>query len=323
MVTPERRQPEPPRRFPLAAVDLVGGYEGRRVLHGVTLPVEQGRITVLMGPSGAGKTTCVRHLVGLSLPWEGRVLVHDRDIRELTDDALRSEQRRMSVMLQGSTLFGGGLAWSLSVFENVAYPLRLRTTLGEDAIAERVRGRLAQVGMADHADAPLSSLSAGMVQRVSLARALVSESEIVVLDSPETGVDGVCLHAVIEAIRAAHRDTRATFLIATHHLELTRALADVLAVIRAGRIEAIGPPDLVVGDDEGFAAHFVRGHPGDGLTMADAAEGRPPSLPEVVNSRWPRAEVLLVVAAIGLIATVVAIVVALVVFRGPSLPAGR
>lgn len=306
----------------LAAVDLVARYDGRRVLHGVTLPVARGQVTVLMGPSGAGKTTCVRHLVGLSTPAEGRALIDGRDIQELTDDELREQQRRMSVMLQGTTLFGGGLGWSLTVFENVAYPLRARTRLAEAELALRVRRRLAQVGLEERADLPLSDLSAGMVQRVSLARALVSNSEIVVLDSPETGVDGVRINAVIDGIRSAHLETGATFLVATHHEQLARAIGDTLAIIRAGRIVAYGRVDDVLRDESGFAARFVRGDPASGLGMTDVLEGAIAPLPELVEPSSRRVNLLIVLATIAVVAIVVALVAALVILRGPNVPPG-
>ena len=306
----------------LAAVDLVAAYDGRRVLHGITLPVARGQVTVLMGPSGAGKTTCVRHLVGLSTPSSGRALINGRDIRCLTDDQLRAEQRRMSVMLQGSALFGGGLGWSLSVFENVAYPLRVRGRVGEDEVTRRVGERLAQVGLEERADLPLSDLSAGMVQRVSLARALVSNSEIVVLDSPETGVDGVRMNAVIDVIGAAHRDTGATFLVATHDVGLARAIGDTLAVIRAGRIVALGPVDVVLRDEWGFAGRFVRGDPESGLGMTDVMEGPNEPLPELVEPSSHRVALLVVLATIFVVAMVLALVAGLVIFRGPNVPPG-
>ena len=315
----------PPQQYAecaLAAVDLVGGYDGRRVLDGLTLFVRQGRITVVMGPSGAGKTTCVRHLVGLALPWSGRVLLDGRDTRQMTDEQLRGEQQKLSVMLQGSALFGAGLAWSLSVFDNVAYPLRSRSSLREPDVAERVRRSLRQVGLVQQEQTPLGSLSAGMVQRVSLARALVSGSPTVVLDSPDTGVDSVRMHAVADAVKAAHAETGATFLIATHHAGLARAVGQDLAVLRAGRIIDHGPVDEVLRDADRFPAQFLRGDPASGLAMTDDLEGPvPPTVaPDDAGAR--RAVALAAVAGVVLLAMLLLIVVALVVLRGPNVPPG-
>lgn len=319
----ERPRPGAAADGPLAAVDLGASYAGRQVLHGVTLSATHGQITVLVGPSGAGKSTCIRHMVGLAMPSEGRTFINGRDTFTLSDDELRDEQQNMSVMLQGSTLYGGGLSWSLSVFENVALPLRVRTRLSDAAVRVRVVQKLEYFGLEDRADVPLSDLSAGMVQRVSLARALVSDSAIVVLDSPETGVDGVRMNAVIDGIRAAHRDTGATFLIATHHVDLARALADKLAVIRAGRIVADGPLDEVMRDPSGFASRFARGEPVEGLAMTDQLEGPIEPLPDLVEPSDRRVWFHVAFAIAALLAIIVLLLAGLVVFRGPNVPPGQ
>jgi phospholipid/cholesterol/gamma-HCH transport system ATP-binding protein len=258
---------------PLELRDVVAVRGGDRVLDGGSFAVARHRINVLIGPSGVGKTLCVRMLVGLERPDSGLVLMGGRDCELMTDAELRKERRGMSVMLQGATLFAGGVFMNDSVYENVAFPLRARESLGRRELDRRVKGWLGDLGLSERAPALPGELSAGMQRRVALARALVSGSETVILDGLETGIDVPMRRTIADAIRARQRESGATYLIVSHDADLVRRLADVLIVLRRGRVEQIGAVEAVLADPGSFAARFLVGDTESGLGMASERPG--------------------------------------------------
>lgn len=242
---------------------------GRRVLDDVTFPIRRGKINVLIGPSGVGKTVTAKTLVKLITPTYGRTLAEGRDLRRMSAREEGEWLKRLSVMLQGPSLFTCGLFASLSALDNVAFPLRDRTRTPEDEILERSWALMRDLGMMRRAHAPIGELSGGELRRVALARALVSESELVIIDDVESGVDHVRLRGMIELIAARQLEQRNTYLITTNEPEVARRLADELIVMRAGRIVEAGGATSILRRRDAFGRRLMDGDPASGLAMLD------------------------------------------------------
>jgi phospholipid/cholesterol/gamma-HCH transport system ATP-binding protein len=232
---------------------------GRRVLDRVDLTVPSGAITVLLGPSGAGKTLTVKHIVGLMEPSSGTVRVEGQDLGEISEDELYALRRRMGVVLQGTLPFTCGLFYSLNVYDNVAYALKERKRWSQGRIDAVTMQHLRMVGLADRVDAMPADLSAGMSKRVALARALALDARIVIIDDFDSGLDGVRLALLTELIHDAQRGTGATYLVTTHDMGAARRLADHTAVIHDGRIIASGDADEVFGSTEPLVRQLISG----------------------------------------------------------------
>jgi len=240
-------------------VDVVKEFDRERVLDGVDLAIPEGGITTLLGPSGAGKTVTVKHVVGLLQPDSGVVRVDGRELNQMSDDELNDLRRRMGVVLQGTLPFTCGLFYSLSVFENVAFPLRDRTGWPEERIRSVAMEHLGMVGLADRADDMPNQLSAGMTKRTALARALALEPRILIIDDFDSGLDGVRLALTCELLQELQIRTGATFLLTTHHMQSARKLADHAAVIHEGRIIGAGDADDIFTSNEATVRQLVSG----------------------------------------------------------------
>jgi phospholipid/cholesterol/gamma-HCH transport system ATP-binding protein len=258
---------------PAAAVELrrvVKELGSERVLDGVDLVVPAGATTVLLGPSGAGKTLTVKHILGLIRPSSGFVWVEGKDVVTMSEDELNEVRRGISVVLQGTLPFSCGLFFSLNVYENVAFPLRERNRWPEDRIHRVTMESLEMVGLGDRADAMPDQLSSGMCKRAAIARALALDARIVIIDDFDSGIDGVRLALLCELLRDAQERSGATFLVTTHDMGAARRLADHAAVIHDGRIVASGRADAVFGSAEPLARQLVTGAASGPLGLRDA-----------------------------------------------------
>ena len=245
-----------------AAIELSGvvkEFGGKRVLDRVDLVVPPGEITVLLGPSGAGKTVTISHIVGLLQPSAGTVLVEGKDLRKISETELYELRRQMSVVLQGSLPFTCGLFYSLNVFENVAFVLRERTRMPEEEVRRVALENLGKVGLRDFAGAMPDQLSAGMSKRVAVARALALDARIVIIDDFDSGIDGVRLALLCDLLRDAQREAGSTFLVSTHDMSAARKLADHAAVIHEGRIVASGDAATVFESEQEVVRQLVTG----------------------------------------------------------------
>jgi phospholipid/cholesterol/gamma-HCH transport system ATP-binding protein len=240
-----------------------------RILDGVNLVVPAGAITVLLGPSGAGKTVTVKHVLGLMQPSSGVVRVEGKDLAAISEDELNEVRRGMGVVLQGTLPFTCGLFWSLNVYENVAFPLRDRTRWTAERIDRVAMEHLDMVGLRDRAYDTPDQLSAGMCKRVALARALVLKPRIVVIDDFDSGLDAVRLSLLGELIRDLQRRTEATFFLTTHDMKMARELADYAAVIHEGRIVASGNADTVFRSTDRLVRQLVTSEPSGPLQLRD------------------------------------------------------
>ncbi len=234
---------------------IVTRLEGRTIHENVTLCVRQGEILGLVGASGSGKTTLLREIIGLESPSEGRITVAGELLQAL--DAMSESRLREScgVVFQGGALFS-----SLSVFDNVAMPLRELKLLEEPLISQLVCQKLRSVGLRpDAAHLMPAQLSGGMVKRAALARALALEPELLLLDEPTSGLDPISGARFIELISRLHRELRFTALIVTHDLDVLRLLCDRVAVLADLRLVAVGPLEEVVAVEHPFVREFFGG----------------------------------------------------------------
>ena len=235
--------------------DLHKSFDGKEVLKGISFQLFKGETLVVMGGSGSGKTVLLRHVAGLVRPDRGHVMVFGQRIDNLSEEHLLPIRRRMGYVFQGAALFD-----SLSVYENVAYPLREHTSLRERAIRERVVHFLSLVGLGDEV-LPLlpSELSGGMRKRVGIARSLVIEPEMLLFDEPTAGLDPTNSKMVGELIVELRSGVCDTSIVVTHDLELVKTVADRLAVLIGGQFAALGPREQVLGTNDPAVQAFLAG----------------------------------------------------------------
>lgn len=257
---------------PETAIELEGVvkvFGTERALDGVDLAIPKGKITVLLGPSGAGKTVTINHVVGLLDPTEGVVRVEGRALHGLSHEELNELRRGMGVAFQGNQPFSCGLFYSLDVLENVAYPLRERTKLAAIEIEETALAYLGMVGMHDHARRMPDRLSSGERKRVALARALALEPRILIIDDFDSGIDGVRLALLCELLQDVHDATGATFLVTTHDMSAARRLAHYVAVIHEGRVVEQGEAEDVFASVQPATRQLISGSAAGPIRLSD------------------------------------------------------
>jgi len=236
-------------------IDLWKSFDANVVLRGVSFSVSKGETLAVMGGSGTGKTVLLRHVAGLVKPDRGQVRVFGRNIGRLREEELLPVRRRMGYVFQGAALFD-----SLSVYENVAYSLREHTRLGEAEIRARVSRYLSLVAL-NGTVLPLlpAELSGGMRKRVGIARALVSEPEMLLFDEPTGGLDPTNARLVADLIRDLRGGVCDTAIVVTHDIELTKTVATRVAILIEGQFAALGTVDEVVQADNPAVQAFLAG----------------------------------------------------------------
>jgi phospholipid/cholesterol/gamma-HCH transport system ATP-binding protein len=229
------------------------GYgAGRKILDGVTLEIERGKVTALMGASGGGKTTVLRLIGGLVKAQSGEVLFDDSNVATLDQSGLYAMRRRMGMLFQFGAMFA-----DLSAFDNVAFPLRELTDLPEPMIRDIVLMKLHAVGLRGARDLMPSELSGGMARRVALARAMALDPELVMYDEPFAGLDPISLGTAGELIRQLNDALGITSIIVSHDLEETFRIADRVIILANGKIAAQGTPDEVRHSTDPLVHQFV------------------------------------------------------------------
>ncbi|MBI2461533.1 MAG: ABC transporter ATP-binding protein [Candidatus Rokubacteria bacterium] len=234
--------------------DLWKAFDGQQVLRGINLTVVKGELLVIIGRSGGGKSVLLRHILGLLRPDRGEVRLDGTDLGRLSGRALDRLRERFGVVFQGGALFD-----SLTVFDNVAFPLREKTRLDAAAIAARVEEALAQVGLADMGHKYPAEISGGMRKRVAIARALVTEPRIVFLDEPTTGLDPILANAIHRLILDLHRKFRFTAIMVSHEIPEIFEIAHRVAMLYEGVIVEAGPPEAIQRSSNPVVQQFVRG----------------------------------------------------------------
>jgi phospholipid/cholesterol/gamma-HCH transport system ATP-binding protein len=217
--------------------DLYKSFGAHEVLSGVNLDVEEGTTCVILGGSGSGKTVLMKHVIGLLKPDRGEVFVDGEDVVPLSDLELERVRRKFGMVFQGAALFD-----SMTVYENVAFPLREHSKLSEQEMRKRVDEKLAIVGLHDVAELYPADLSGGMRKRVGLARAIVRDPKIVLYDEPTTGLDPITTDYVDEMILTAKGKLGVTSLVISHDVASAFKVADQIAFLSGGKIVAHAPP---------------------------------------------------------------------------------
>jgi len=232
--------------------DLRFGYGNRPILDGVSFTVPQGKVTALMGASGGGKTTVLRLIGGQVRPQGGSLRFEGQEVAALDRSGLYAIRRRMGMLFQFGALFT-----DLSVFDNVAFPLREHTHLPEALVRDIVLMKLQAVGLRGARDLMPSEISGGMARRVALARAIALDPALVMYDEPFAGLDPISLGTAAQLIRQLNDALGITSLVVSHDLEETFRIADQVIILAGGKIAAQGSPAEVMASEDPLVRQFV------------------------------------------------------------------
>jgi phospholipid/cholesterol/gamma-HCH transport system ATP-binding protein len=232
--------------------NVTKSFGGRRVLDDVSLTVPAGRSLGILGRSGTGKSVTLRHMIGLVTPDEGRVIVEGHDLATLRPAELAKVRQRIGFLFQGAALFD-----SISVGENVAFPLQRHTKLKAAAIRDRARELLREVGLEDEYDTMPAQLSGGMRKRAGLARAMALEPSILLVDEPSAGLDPITSASIDRLLLALQCQSGTTLVVVTHNIPSARTIADELVFLHAGRVIARGSAAELGRHDDPLVREFM------------------------------------------------------------------
>ena len=232
--------------------DVRKSFGAQKVHRGLNLKVPRGKITVIVGPSGVGKSVLLKYILGMVEPDSGHVRVEGRDIVTMKRRELREHRSKLGVLFQGAALFD-----SLDVYENVALPLREKTRLKEDEIRSKVLAKLTLMGMEHSLEKYPSELSGGMQKRVGLARALMIDPEIVLFDEPTTGLDPETTNNIYKLFKETQAKLGFTALIVSHDIPKIFKIADFVAFLHEGEIQAFIPPSGILGCPNDYVQKIV------------------------------------------------------------------
>ncbi len=233
--------------------NLYKSFGRHQILKGVQLVIPKGKITVIMGPSGCGKTVLMRHIIGLLRPDRGLVRVSGVDLASLDRFQLNDFRRKFGMLFQHAALFD-----SMSVFENVAFPLREQRKYTEGQIRDKVREKLLLVGLKDVDEKMPAELSGGMRKRVGLARAISLSPEIILYDEPTTGLDPLMTEVIDNLILDMQRGLQVTSVIISHDVVSTFRIADHIAMLSDGKIVEFGTPEEVRQSKQKVVQEFLQ-----------------------------------------------------------------
>ncbi|MCC5883546.1 MAG: ATP-binding cassette domain-containing protein [Halomonas sp.] len=228
----------------------------KSIFAGVELQIPRGKITAIMGPSGTGKTTLLKLIGGQLTPDVGRVLIDGYDVHALSRKALFTLRRRMGMLFQSGALFS-----DLSVFENVAFPLRVHTELPEAMVRDLTLMKLQAVGLRGARELMPAELSGGMARRVALARAIALDPDLILYDEPFVGQDPISKGVLVQLIKKLNQALGLTSIVVSHDIQETLSIADYVYVIADGQVMAHGTPDGLDVDDDPRVSQFVHGEP--------------------------------------------------------------
>lgn len=244
------------REIVAKAEKLVKKFGDRTVLNGVDLEIYKGETFVIMGGSGCGKSTCLRHLIGAIKPDSGKVYLLGKDLTTLNRDEMDSVLKRIGMSFQSAALFD-----SMTVGENVSLPLREHTKLDKNVIDIVVKMKLELVGLRGFEDLMPSQLSGGMKKRVALARSIVMDPEIVFYDEPTAGLDPIVAAVIDKLILDLSKKLSITSVVVTHDMKSVFSIADRIAMLYEGKVLEVGTPDEMRKSKNPMVGQFVSGSP--------------------------------------------------------------
>jgi phospholipid/cholesterol/gamma-HCH transport system ATP-binding protein len=226
----------------------------RAIFDDVSLSIEKGKITAIMGPSGCGKTTLLRFIGGQLRPDQGQVLVDGHNVPDLSREALFATRAKMGMLFQSGALFT-----DLSVYENVAFPLRAHTQLSENLIRELVLLKLEAVGLRGAENLMPAELSGGMNRRAALARAIALDPQLIMYDEPFAGQDPIVMGVLVTLIRTLREALGMTTIVVSHDIHETLSIADYIYILAGGKVIGAGTPAELQASDSEFIQQFLQG----------------------------------------------------------------
>ena len=238
----------------IEVIGLLKSFNGKKVLDGVNLSIEKGKITVIIGRSGEGKSVLLKHIIGLLKPDSGKILVGEEDITKMNEKELDIIRRKFGMLFQGAALFD-----SMTVGENVGFPLMEHTSMYFDEVKGVVRDKLQKVGLSGIEQMMPADLSGGMKKRVGLARAIVMDPEIILFDEPTTGLDPIMSDSIATLIQNTQKDLNTTYVVITHDISLTYKIADSIAMLHEGKIIEEGTVEEIKKSTNPIVRQFIEG----------------------------------------------------------------
>ena len=236
--------------------DVVFRRGPRFIFDDVSIRIPRGRIVAIMGPSGCGKTTLLRLIGGQLKPERGSILVDGQNVPDLSRNELFEIRKSMGMLFQSGALFT-----DLTVYGNVAFPLRIHTDLPEDMIRDLVLIKLQSVGLRGASQLQPSELSGGMTRRVALARAIALDPHIIMYDEPFAGLDPIAMGVIVDLIRTLNRVYGMTSIIVSHDITETASIADYIFIISDGKVIGSGSPNDLLKERSPRVEQFIRGLP--------------------------------------------------------------
>src|SRR6266568_7846042 len=249
--TPERRTHA--RDVFVEFHNVYKAYGNKQVLRGADLKVYRGEVLVILGGSGSGKSVTLRHMLGLEAPDAGRVIVEDEDITDLPEEELYRVRKKFGMLFQS-----GALCDSMTVFENIAFPLREHTEMSEEEISRAVRERLELVNMPNTEQLMPVDLSGGMRKRVGLARSIVLDPKMILYDEPTTGLDPITAQKINELIIDLQSKLNVTSVVVTHDIQSAFSVGDRVAFLNHGTFEWVGTTEAARDADHTGLRDFLK-----------------------------------------------------------------
>ncbi|MDQ6838640.1 MAG: ATP-binding cassette domain-containing protein [Actinomycetota bacterium] len=242
-------------------------FGSHRVLDGVTYDVPRGKTTAILGPSGTGKSVMLKVIIGLLKPEAGQIIVDGEPVVGISEKNLLRIRRKFGVLFQDGALFG-----SMSLYDNIAFPMREHTKASEKEIRVKVMENAELVGLVAHLDKTPGEVSGGMKKRAGLARALVLEPPIILFDEPDSGLDPVRVAYLDELVNTAQQETGSTFFIITHNIESVNRTAHYLGLLFRSKLVAFGSKESMNSTENPVIRQFLAGRPEGPISMDEMAE---------------------------------------------------
>jgi phospholipid/cholesterol/gamma-HCH transport system ATP-binding protein len=261
--TPDRRRQE--RDVFVEFQDVYKSYGTKQVLRGCDLKVYRGEVLVILGGSGSGKSVTLRHMLGLEAPDRGRVLVEDEDVTDLPEEELYRVRKKFGMLFQSGALFD-----SMTVFENIAFPLREHTEMSDEEIARAVREKLELVNLPNTSHLMPVDLSGGMRKRVGLARSIVLDPKMILYDEPTTGLDPITAQKINELIIDLQSKLNVTSVVVTHDIQSAFSVGDRIAFLNKGVFEWVGTMEEARNSSHTILKEFLKA---SAVTAAQPAIG--------------------------------------------------